>query len=410
MLRYKDRIFNVGELLQFTIKRAIRLGSVYDDGWDINSVNVGKNSVAIGFDDSGFGAFPYASGENSIALGWTARAEGDFSFASSLGIARGTNSVAISGEANGAYSRSFGGIATGGNSTSIGLGIEASSFMEISMGSYSTGYIPNSTSSWSTTDRLFTIGGGDSNPSRSDALTILKNGQTGIAIDNFETFTNGNIFQVGDGTTGIIGYVDNSTGNWMSVSDERKKHNITDLTYGLNEILQLKPVSFDYNRNNEHTIGFLAQQVLPIIPEAVSGDEEKGYAMSYSTLTPALVKAIQEMNLNITQLSDMTRTNTWRDSLIGWFESTTNGIRSLVVHDKICVDNECFNADDIRQLKALIPAHTNPTIPVVVPSNDLGIEPDVTVPMNDTESSSDNNTSTTTDPATDTSPAEPVVE
>jgi hypothetical protein len=131
----------------------------------------------------------------------------------------------------------------------------------------------------------------------SDALTILKNGQTGIAIDNFETNTNGNIFQVGDGGTGIIGYVDNGTGNWMAVSDERKKHNIQDLSYGLNEILQLKPVSFDYNRNNEHTIGFLAQQVLPIIPEAVGGDTEKGYSMSYATITPAIVKAIQELNL-----------------------------------------------------------------------------------------------------------------
>ena len=184
----------------------------------------------------------------------------------------------------------------------------------------------------------------------SDALTILKNGQTGVGIDNFETNTNGNIFQVGDGGTNIIGYVDSGTGAWVAVSDARQKHNITDIGYGLDILNKLHPVSFDYNRNNEHTIGFLAQEVKDIIPEAVFGTEEKGYGMSYATLTPVVVKAIQEMDIKITDINDLTKENTWRDALIAWFESTTNGIRSLVVHDKICVDDQCLTKDDIKVL------------------------------------------------------------
>ena len=72
--------------------------------------------------------------------------------------------------------------------------------------------------------------------------------------------------------------------------------------------------------------------------------------VNYANMTPILVEAIREMNLHITELSNMERPNTWRDSLIAWFESTTNGIRSLVVHDKICVDDQCLTKDDIKVL------------------------------------------------------------
>ena len=370
-------------------KRAIRLGSVSNNEADINSLNVGDKSVAIGFAFSTFGVDgPIASGFGSTAFGAGSVASNTNTTAFNLGQATGVNAIAFGGVASGQYaftfgyrnntapysdtqaigtsSYAFGGSsqARGDESVTLGTDLEAYSFNEIVLGRENTSYIPSNTATFSTHDgdRLFTLANGGGFGTPSDALTILKNGQTGIAIDNFETNTNGNIFQVGDGNTGIIGYVDNGTGNWVAVSDERKKDNITDLSYGLDQVLQLRPTSFNYKRNNEHTIGFIAQQVLPIIPEAVYGTESEGYGMSYATLTPVLVKAIQEMNLNITMLSDTARPNTWREALIAWFESTTNGIRSLVVKDKICVDNECLTKDDIHALLQL----KNQTIPPAI--------------------------------------------
>ena len=49
-------------------------------------------------------------------------------------------------------------------------------------------------------------------------------------------------------------------------------------------------------------MGFVAQDVLPVIPEAVQSDmdgKEQYYAMDYANLVPVLVKAIQEQQAMI---------------------------------------------------------------------------------------------------------------
>lgn len=241
----------------------------------------------------------------------------------------------------------------------LGNGTSSPSFSEYVIGSYNTVYTPASTFIWNPVDRLFTVGNGAASGSESDAFTILKNGETGVGIDNFETNTNSNIFQVGDGSTNIIGYVDNTTGNWVAVSDERKKDNIQDLSYGLSELTKLRPTSFDYKRNGEHTIGFIAQEVLPVIPEVVYGTESEGYGMSYATLTPVIVKAIQEMNLNVIELTNTERPNVWRDSLITWMGNVENGINELYVKvfhadrvetKELCIEDVCVTKDQLQQV------------------------------------------------------------
>lgn len=241
----------------------------------------------------------------------------------------------------------------------LGNGTSSPSFSEYVIGSYNTVYTPASPFIWNPVDRLFTVGNGAVSGLESDAFTILKNGETGIGIDNFETNTNGNIFQVGDGTTNIIGYVDDITGNWVAVSDERKKDNIEDLSYGLPELIKLRPTSFNYKRNGEHTIGFIAQEVLPVIPEAVYGTELEGYGMSYATLTPVIVKAIQEMNLNVIELTNTERPNVWRDSIIAWMGDVENGINELYVKvfhadrvetKELCIEDVCVTKDQLQQV------------------------------------------------------------
>ena len=89
----------------------------------------------------------------------------------------------ISGDQStlGSYSTSIGtgSRAFGNYSTAIGITTTAKSFHEFVIGSYNT-LNPSVQTSWIPTDRLFTIGNGTSTSSRSDALTILKNGNTTI--------------------------------------------------------------------------------------------------------------------------------------------------------------------------------------------------------------------------------------
>ncbi len=95
------------------------------------------------------------------------------------------------------------------------------------------------------------------------------------------------------------------TGYSVVTSDRRFKNDITMLGYGIEDLMKLKPVSYkwkDSSDTNQH-LGFIAQDVDEVIPEAVSMDPETGkYYMSYDSIVPILVKAVQEQQLQIKML------------------------------------------------------------------------------------------------------------
>lgn len=82
-------------------------------------------------------------------------------------------------------------------------------------------------------------------------------------------------------------------------SDIRIKENIRPIEYGLYDIMKLNPVQYNMIENGDEQVGFIAQEMLEIIPEVVygkEGDLEKSEILqiSYAHLTSVLVKAIQE--------------------------------------------------------------------------------------------------------------------
>jgi hypothetical protein len=89
-------------------------------------------------------------------------------------------------------------------------------------------------------------------------------------------------------------------------SDCRLKTNICNLKYGLCDVKKLNPISFDWNDKERQTrgcnrqIGFIAQEVEPIIPEAVGNqiiDGEIGeFSLSPDKIIPVLTKALQELS------------------------------------------------------------------------------------------------------------------
>ncbi len=98
-----------------------------------------------------------------------------------------------------------------------------------------------------------------------------------------------------------------AAGVWTNASDRRLKKNIANISYGLKEVMQLKPVHYQMNVNDEKQVGFIAQEVQKIIPELITGTEgdlSKGenMGMSYGNLTAVLTKAIQEQQAMIEEL------------------------------------------------------------------------------------------------------------
>lgn len=111
-------------------------------------------------------------------------------------------------------------------------------------------------------------------------------------------------------------------------SDERLKDIHENFSYGLSDVLKLKPISYTLKEDTSSTtkLGFGAQTTQPIIPETVrdTGDCIDGYEqpededslemipksdntkleMEYVQLIPVLTKAIQEQQALIEDLKN----------------------------------------------------------------------------------------------------------
>jgi hypothetical protein len=100
-------------------------------------------------------------------------------------------------------------------------------------------------------------------------------------------------------------YVSSSGTSWTTNSDARLKTNVQDLSYGLSTVLSLSPKKYEYKNNAEKScLGFIAQDVVSIIPEIVDApkDADEMMGIEYQSLVPVLVKAIQEQQAIIESL------------------------------------------------------------------------------------------------------------
>jgi len=90
------------------------------------------------------------------------------------------------------------------------------------------------------------------------------------------------------------------------VSSINYKENVQPLDYGLNELLQINPVSFDYiNKDKwgeERNLGFIVEDMFPVIPEVTGTMNNGDMYLDMTKLIPVLTKAIQEQNLLIKAL------------------------------------------------------------------------------------------------------------
>jgi hypothetical protein len=151
------------------------------------STAMGLFTTASGYCSVALGEQTTASGENSIAVGYKSKASGYASTALGesttasgiLSTAMGFNSIA---SAN--FSTAIGSstTASGAYSTAMGMNTTASSYASLSIGRYNVG-VGNATT-WVSTDPLFEIGNGTSSASKSNAMTVLKNGRVGIGTSS----------------------------------------------------------------------------------------------------------------------------------------------------------------------------------------------------------------------------------
>ena len=98
-----------------------------------------------------------------------------------------------------------------------------------------------------------------------------------------------------------------ATGDITAFSDGRVKENVETLEGALDKTLRLRGVS--YNRTDiedkSTKIGVIAQEILEVVPEVVSQDENGMYAVSYGNITALLIEAIKEQQKQIDELKEI---------------------------------------------------------------------------------------------------------
>lgn len=99
--------------------------------------------------------------------------------------------------------------------------------------------------------------------------------------------------------------------NVYNNSDARAKTDITDLSRTTNDVLKLRPVSYrfidsptqiNHTQTLDRELGFIAQEVEKVLPEAVIADEDGGKLIDYISIIPMLTGCIKELHSRIAEL------------------------------------------------------------------------------------------------------------
>ncbi|MFP4846550.1 tail fiber domain-containing protein [Winogradskyella sp. PE311] len=265
----------------------------------------GRNTRAQGFGATAMGRDTEATNSYAMATGYFTNADGQFSTAMGFNTdatGRATTALGYSTDANAAYSTAIGRLNIGGGSVD----------------------------EWIESDSLFEIGNGSSDSNRNNALTVLKNGKTGIGIATpssvleiahkngspeaeslsvLNTDTN-NSWQFH--TTNYLNLYRNgvfkgswnaTSGAYVQASDRRVKKDIIPLNNGtLNKVMQLNPVSYlmKDQTDSKRNLGLISQEVQALFPSITHYVKESDLlALSYTELIPILIKALQEQQVII---------------------------------------------------------------------------------------------------------------
>ncbi|MFY9286945.1 MAG: tail fiber domain-containing protein, partial [Alphaproteobacteria bacterium] len=123
-------------------------------------------------------------------------------------------------------------------------------------------------------------------------------------------------------------YLD-ATGVWVNASDRRIKENIKPIQYGLDSVMKLKPVAYDMKGTHAKQVGFIAQDVLKVVPEVVGvpkDAEKEHYGLSYGNMVAVTVKAIQELKADNDNL---------RQQVVSLKKSGTGGSKDQISSDAV---------------------------------------------------------------------------
>jgi hypothetical protein len=145
-----------------------------------------------------------------------------------------------------------------------------------------------------------------------EVMTILANGRVGINTPAPIAAGVYNVPPVGGAANfflDVIGGV--RAEGYFAFSDQRFKSNIQTIENPMERIMKMRGTSYIFNApsNTEGQkgtlqMGFIAQELEQVVPEAVVKGDDGVYAVNYNSLTPLLVEGIKEQQTTIQTLTN----------------------------------------------------------------------------------------------------------
>lgn len=302
-------------------------------GWNaLAAVSTATSNVAIGFAAmQGSAGAPLTTGQNvAVGAGALQTAQGANSFFNTaigynalLSLNGGTTNTAVGNIAGS-------GIVAGSNNTLLGYGaglLIAGGGHNVAIGAAVASTVLTSGSNnvlIGTTNNITTAAAGTSNTIQIGAgsTAIWSAIGTGTPSTATSTFTGANqmpnLAASSAATTGTVcwttvtGNLTVDTTTTCLLSDGRHKMNVEPLEAGLNEVMKLKPVSYELKPEVNPThlgrqVGLIAQDVIKIDPRLASvypsgPDKDTPSGVRYEQMVALLVKAIQEQQSEISDL------------------------------------------------------------------------------------------------------------
>ena len=201
------------------------------------------------------------------------------------------------------------------NGSNVGIGTTTPSAKLTLYGTTSNTYILNFSRVSGQAGSLYTDGGGagiTQGALDEAGIYLIQNSRIDFRVNGSERMRITSGGNVGIGTTSPqSGYrlhvVDSvyvggnvSASAYTTRSDYDLKDEIQNISYGINEVMQMQPVKYTYKSNGSTQLGFIAQDLGVITPEVVSFEDKM--SVYYNALIPILTKAIQEQQALIKAL------------------------------------------------------------------------------------------------------------
>ncbi len=195
-----------------------------------------------------------------------------------------------------------------------------------------------------------------------EKMRIAADGKVGIGdtspdylLDVENTGSDTDIFALTDSDGACLHNPEAGAETVTCSSDERLKTNIEDAGEVLPYFMDFRIRQYDVIASGDTMVGVIAQEVMETHPEIVKMGGNGFYTVELPS-SWKIVKAIQELNVSVTDLSsfDIENENSMASMLIAWFSDATNGIQNIftkrVTTEELCIEDVCITKEDLQDL------------------------------------------------------------